>query len=88
MDGILVDTAAPPQSIHSDSFWAFQKFHRAANSEGDDSKVMAENLGLIDQKDRDIARHLAPRHALICSNHFEPYIEAGLTPFYKKKTES
>jgi hypothetical protein len=30
----------------------------------------------------------APHHALIRSNHFEPYIQAELTPFYKKKTES
>ena len=26
LEGILVDTAAPPQSIHSDSFRAFQDF--------------------------------------------------------------
>jgi DNA helicase HerA-like ATPase len=53
--------------------------------EGDDSKIMAENLGLIN-KDRDIARQFilnqAPHVALVRSNHFEPYIQAELTPFY------
>lgn len=60
--------------------------------EGDDAKVMADNLGLIDKKDRDIARQFilnqAPHYALIRSNHFEPYIQVELTPFYKKKSAS
>lgn len=60
--------------------------------EGDDAKVMAENLGLIDKKDRDIARQFilnqAPHYALIRSNHFEPYVQVELTPFYKKKSDS
>ncbi len=57
--------------------------------EGDDAKVMAENLGLVDKHERDIARQTilnqAPHIALVRSNHFEPYIQAELTPFYKKK---
>jgi hypothetical protein len=61
----------------------------ALQLEGDDAKVMAENLGLVDKQERDIARQLilnqAPHIALIRSNHFEPYIQVEVTPFYKKK---
>jgi DNA helicase HerA-like ATPase len=57
--------------------------------EGDDAKVMSDNLGLIDKQDRDIARQVilnqAPHHALVRSNHFEPYIQVDITPFYKKR---
>jgi DNA phosphorothioation-dependent restriction protein DptH len=62
----------------------------ALQLEGDDAKVMAENLGLVDKRDRDIARQFilnqAPHVALVRSNHFEPYIQAELTPFYRMKT--
>jgi DNA phosphorothioation-dependent restriction protein DptH len=62
----------------------------ALQLEGDDAKVMAENLGLVDKRDRDIARQFilnqAPHVALVRSNHFEPYIQAELTPFYKTKS--
>jgi len=62
----------------------------ALQLEGDDAKVMAENLGLVDKHERDIARQLilnqSPHVALLRSNHFEPYIQAELTPFYKTKT--
>jgi hypothetical protein len=62
----------------------------ALQLEGDDAKVMAENLGLVERQERDIARQLilnqAPHVALVRSNHFEPYIQAELTPFYKTKT--
>jgi DNA phosphorothioation-dependent restriction protein DptH len=62
----------------------------ALQLEGDDAKVMAENLGLVDKRERDIARQFilnqAPHVALVRSNHFEPYIQAELTPFYKMKT--
>jgi len=61
----------------------------ALQLEGDDAKVMAENLGLVEKQERDIARTLilnqAPHIALIRSNHFEPYIQAEMTPFYKKQ---
>ena len=48
----------------------------ALQLEGDDAKVMADNLGLVDKQERDIARQVilnqAPPHiALIRSNHFE-----------------
>jgi DNA phosphorothioation-dependent restriction protein DptH len=56
--------------------------------EGEDAKVMSENLGLVDRAERDIARQMilnqAPHVALIRSNHFEPYIQARITPFYEK----
>jgi DNA phosphorothioation-dependent restriction protein DptH len=62
----------------------------ALQLEGDDAKVMAENLGLVDKQERDIARQLilnqAPHVALVRSNHYEPYIQAELTPFFKMKT--
>jgi hypothetical protein len=58
----------------------------ALQLEGDDAKVMAENLGLTDKNDRDMARamilHQPPHRALIRSNHFEPYIQADITPFF------
>jgi DNA phosphorothioation-dependent restriction protein DptH len=61
----------------------------ALQLEGDDAKVMAENLGLVDKPERDIARQFilsqAPHVALVRSNHYEPYIQAELTPFYKSK---
>ena len=56
--------------------------------EGDDAKVMADNLGLTDKNDRDMARgmilHQSPHRALVRSNHFEPYIQAMITPFWQK----
>jgi len=61
----------------------------ALQLEGEDAKVMSENLGLVDKQERDIARQLilnqAPHVALIRSNHFEPYIQVEIVPFYKKK---
>jgi hypothetical protein len=62
----------------------------ALQLEGTDAKVMAENLGLVDKQERDIARlfilNQAPHVALVRSNHFEPYIQAELTAFYKTKS--
>lgn len=61
----------------------------ALQLEGEDAKVMAENLGLMDKSDRDAARsmilHQPPHRALIRSNHFEPFIQADVTPFWQKK---
>ena len=58
----------------------------ALQLEGDDAKIMAENLGLTDKNERDMARsmilHQPPHRSLIRSNHFEPYIQADITPFY------
>lgn len=59
----------------------------ALQLEGDDAKTMTENLGLTDKAERDVARgmilHQPPHRALIRSNHFEPYVQADITPFYK-----
>jgi hypothetical protein len=64
----------------------------ALQLEGDDAKVMSENLGLVDKHERDIARQIilnqAPHIALIRSNHFEPYIQLETVPFYRKKAPS
>jgi DNA helicase HerA-like ATPase len=53
----------------------------ALQLEGEDAKVMSDNLGLIDKGERDIARQLilsqAPHTALVRSNHFEPYLLPG-----------
>lgn len=63
----------------------------ALQLEGDDAKVMADNLGLTDKNDRDMARtmilHQPPHRGLVRSNHFEPYIQADITPFWKKGDE-
>jgi DNA helicase HerA-like ATPase len=60
--------------------------------EGEDAKIMAENLGLIDKNERDVARTMIlyqpPHRALIRSNHFEPFVQADITPFYKKGDEN
>jgi hypothetical protein len=57
--------------------------------EGDDAKIMVEGLGLTDKNDRDGAKTLIlyqpPHRALIRSNHFEPYIQADVEPFWKRK---
>lgn len=59
----------------------------ALQLEGDDAKVMADNIGLTEKNDRDMARslilHQPPHRALVRSNHFEPYIQADLIPFWK-----
>lgn len=63
----------------------------ALQLEGDDAKVMADNIGLTEKTDRDMARtlifHQPPHRALVRSNHFEPYIQADLTPFWKTRSE-
>lgn len=62
----------------------------ALQLEGDDAKVMSENLGLVDKHERDIARQIilnqAPLTALVRSNHFEPYVQVEMQPFWKKKS--
>jgi hypothetical protein len=62
----------------------------ALQLEGDDAKVMADNISLTEKTDRDMARtlifHQPPHRALVRSNHFEPYIQADLTPFWKMRS--
>lgn len=61
----------------------------ALQLEGDDAKIMADNLGLVSKGDRDLARELIlnqpPHRALIRSNHFEPYAQVDVLPFWKKR---
>lgn len=61
----------------------------ALQLEGDDAKVMTDNLGLTDKNERDMARamilHQPPHRALVRSNHFEPYIQADITPFWQTR---
>ena len=60
----------------------------ALQLEGEDAKIMSDNLGLLSKDERDQTRniilHQPPHIALIRSNHFEPYIQANITPFWKK----
>jgi hypothetical protein len=61
----------------------------ALQLEGEDARVMADNLGLIAKDDRDLARQLIlnqpPHRAVVRSNHFEPYIQSDIIPFWQKK---
>jgi len=60
----------------------------ALQLEGEDAKVMTDNLGLTNKNERDVAcnliLHHQPGRALIRSNHFEPYIQADIIPFAKR----
>ncbi len=52
---------------------------------------MADNLGVIDKNDRDIARKMILKQpnlqALLRNNHHEPYIQVDIVPFLKKHNE-
>jgi hypothetical protein len=60
----------------------------ALQLEGRDAEIMSENLGVLAKYDRDIARGLLlaqpPHRALVRNNHYEPYAQADVTPFFKK----
>jgi hypothetical protein len=61
----------------------------ALQLESEDAKVMAENLGLINPADRNIARELLMKHppgrALVRNNHYDnPYALAQITFFYER----
>ena len=57
--------------------------------EGEDAKIMADNLGVINKDQRDIARELILAQpnlrALMRNNHYEPYIQVDITPFFQKE---
>lgn len=61
----------------------------ALHLEGEDARIMADNLGVIDKNDRDIARKMILKQpnlqALLRNNHYEPYIQVNIIPFYEKK---
>lgn len=60
----------------------------ALHLEGEDAKIMSENLGVINKTDRDISRELILKQqnlrALIRNNHYEPYAQLDIIPFFKK----
>ncbi|MGV8080003.1 MAG: ATP-binding protein [Syntrophales bacterium] len=60
----------------------------ALHLEGEDARIMADNLGVIDKNDRDIARKMILKQpnlqALLRNNHYEPYIQVDIVPFFKK----
>jgi len=60
----------------------------ALHLEGEDARIMADNLGVIDKNDRDIARKMILKQpnlqALLRNNHHEPYIQVDIVPFYEK----
>jgi DNA helicase HerA-like ATPase len=60
----------------------------ALHLEGEDAKIMADNLGVINKDDRNIARELTLTQpnlrALMRNNHYEPYVQVDIIPFFKK----
>ncbi len=60
----------------------------ALQLEGDDAKFMAENFGTTDKKTKEIVLTILPTQkpmrALIRSNHFEPFVQVDVQPFYEK----
>jgi type IV secretory pathway VirB4 component len=57
--------------------------------EGDDSKIITENFGLSDNNDRSALKNLLisqqPLRGLIRNNHYEPFRQLDIIPFYKKE---
>jgi len=60
----------------------------ALQLEGDDAKFMAENFGMTDRSYKEAVLKMLPAQqpmrALIRSNHFEPFVQVDIEPFYKK----
>ncbi len=60
----------------------------ALHLEGEDAKIMADNLGVINKDDRNIARELILTQpnvrALMRNNHYEPYVQVDIVPLFKK----
>jgi len=60
----------------------------ALHLEGEDARIMAEKLGVIDKNERDNARKMILKQpnlqALLRNNHYEPYIQVDIVPFFKK----
>jgi hypothetical protein len=57
--------------------------------EGDDSKIITENFGLSDNNDKNALKSLLisqqPMRGLIRNNHYEPFRQLDIVPFYKKQ---
>ncbi len=64
----------------------------ALQLEGRDAEIMSENLGVLAKYDRDIARGLLlaqpPHRALLRNNHYEPYAQVDVTPFFEKPSRA
>lgn len=60
----------------------------ALQLEGEDAKFMAENFGATDRASKDSVLALLPAQkplrALIRNNHFEPFVQVDIEPFYSK----
>jgi type IV secretory pathway VirB4 component len=60
----------------------------ALQLEGEDAKFMAENFGVTDKVTKEnVIRMLPtqqPMRALIRNNHYEPFVQVDIVPFYEK----
>jgi DNA phosphorothioation-dependent restriction protein DptH len=60
----------------------------ALQLEGEDAKFMADNFGATDKTSKDAVLALLPSQkplrALIRNNHFEPFAQVDIVPFYQK----
>lgn len=60
----------------------------ALQLEGEDAKFMADNFGATDKSSKDTVLSMLPSQkpmrALIRSNHFEPFVQIDIEPFYDK----
>lgn len=56
--------------------------------EGEDAKFMAENFGATDKVSKEAVLSLLPSQkplrALIRNNHYEPFVQVDIVPFYDK----
>lgn len=61
----------------------------ALQLEGEDARFMAENFGATDRASKEAVLALLPAQkpmrALIRNNHFEPFVQVDIEPFYAKK---
>lgn len=60
----------------------------ALQLEGEDAKFMSDNFGVIDKTVKDSVISMLPTQqpmrALIRNNHFEPFVQVDIKPFYEK----
>jgi hypothetical protein len=60
----------------------------ALQLEGDDAKYMAENFGATDKTSKEAVLSMLPTQkplrALIRNNHYEPFVQVDIKPFYEK----
>ena len=54
----------------------------------EDARIISENLGVVNKTEKDIVRDLILKQpnlrALIRNNHYEPYAQVDIEPFFKK----